>query len=831
MSIILDQSKQQRVIPRHIEDEMKDSYIDYAMSVIVGRALPDVRDGLKPVHRRILYAMNDLSLTYDKPYKKSARLVGEVLGKYHPHGDTAVYDTMVRMAQDFSYRYPFVDGQGNFGSIDGDNPAAMRYTETRLSKIAGEMLKDIDSQTVDFVSNFDESLEEPSILPARLPNLLLNGTTGIAVGMATNIPPHNLGEIVDATIKLINNPQATIEELLEIIQGPDFPTGGIIFGKESLKQIYLTGRGAILTRARTTIETTKQGRESIIVTEIPYQVNKAEMIKKIAELVKLKKLENISEIRDESDREGLRIVVEIKRDGDARVVLNQLYKHTRLQTSFGVIMLALVDNQPQILNVKQIMQYYIGHRRNIIVRRTKYELKKAEERAHILEGFKIALDNLDAVIATIRAAKSPAEAKKALVANFGLSEIQAQAILEMQLQRITALERNKIEEEYLNFIRLIEQLRSILASGKKVDEIIEKDLLEIKKLYDNGRRTQIITEMPQEINIEDLITEEEMVIAISHTRYIKRIPLSAYRAQHRGGTGVTGMGTRDEDFVEHVYVASTHEYILFFTTKGKVYWLKVHEIPEAGRIARGKALVNFFQLEPGEEITASVQVREFTPDSYLLMATKKGIIKKTQLMEYSRPRVGGIIAINLNEGDELIRVELTNGSSDVILSTKLGKAIRFHETDVRSVARGSIGVIGIRFADKGKEGEEDEEGKEKKEDEVVGMVVAKEGLTLLTVTANGYGKRTNITEYRNQARGGSGVIDIKTTEKNGEVVAIREVSDDSEVIIMTESGKMIRCRAKDISVIGRNTQGVRLIKLKNKDRVTAIAEVGGTEEL
>jgi len=831
MSIILDQSKQQRVIPRHIEDEMKDSYIDYAMSVIVGRALPDVRDGLKPVHRRILYAMNDLSLTYDKPYKKSARLVGEVLGKYHPHGDTAVYDTMVRMAQDFSYRYPFVDGQGNFGSIDGDNPAAMRYTETRLSKIAGEMLKDIDSQTVDFISNFDESLEEPSILPARLPNLLLNGTTGIAVGMATNIPPHNLGEIVDATIKLINNPQATIEELLEIIQGPDFPTGGIIFGKESLKQIYLTGRGAILTRARTTIETTKQGRESIIVTEMPYQVNKAEMIKKIAELVKLKKLENISEIRDESDREGLRIVVEIKRDGDARVVLNQLYKHTRLQTSFGVIMLALVDNQPQILNVKQIMQYYIGHRRNIIVRRTKYELKKAEERAHILEGFKIALDNLDAVIATIRAAKSPAEAKKALVANFGLSEIQAQAILEMQLQRITALERNKIEEEYLNFIRLIEQLRSILASGKKVDEIIEKDLLEIKKLYDNGRRTQIITEMPQEINIEDLITEEEMVIAISHTRYIKRIPLSAYRAQHRGGTGVTGMGTRDEDFVEHVYVASTHEYILFFTTKGKVYWLKVHEIPEAGRIARGKALVNFFQLEPGEEITASVQVREFTPDSYLLMATKKGIIKKTQLMEYSRPRVGGIIAINLNEGDELIRVELTNGSSDVILSTKLGKAIRFHETDVRSVARGSIGVIGIRFADKGKEGEEDEEGKEKKEDEVVGMVVAKEGLTLLTVTANGYGKRTNITEYRNQARGGSGVIDIKTTEKNGEVVAIREVSDDSEVIIMTESGKMIRCRAKDISVIGRNTQGVRLIKLKNKDRVTAIAEVGGTEEL
>ncbi|MFH1096754.1 MAG: DNA gyrase subunit A [Candidatus Desantisbacteria bacterium] len=826
MAIILDQSKQQRVIPRYIEDEMRGSYIDYAMSVIVGRALPDVRDGLKPVHRRILYAMNDLGLTHDKPHKKSARLVGEVLGKYHPHGDAAVYDTMVRMAQDFSYRYPLVDGQGNFGSIDGDSPAAMRYTETRLSKIAGEMLRDIDSQTVDFVSNFDESLEEPSILPARLPNLLLNGTTGIAVGMATNIPPHNLGEIVDAIIKLINNPEATIEDLLEIIQGPDFPTGGIIFGKESLKQMYLTGRGAVLTRARTTIETTKQGRESIIVTEIPYQVNKAEMIKKIAELVKLKKLEAISEIRDESDREGLRIVVEIKKDGDARVVLNQLYKHTRLQTSFGVIMLALVDNQPQILNVKQIMQYYIGHRRNIIVRRTKFELKKAEERAHILEGFKIALDNLDAVIATIRAAKSPAEAKRALVANFGLSEIQAQAILEMQLQRITALERNKIEEEYLNLIRIIEQLRSILASGKMVDEIIEKDLLEIKKLYDNGRRTQIIAEMPQEINIEDLITEEEMVITISHTRYIKRIPLSAYRAQHRGGTGVIGMGTRDEDFVEHVYVASTHEYILFFTTKGKVYWLKVHEIPEAGRIARGKALVNLFQLEPGEEITASVQVREFTPDSYLLMATKKGIIKKTQLMEYSRPRVGGIIAINLNEGDELIRVELTDGTNDVILSTKFGKAIRFNETDVRSVARGSIGVRGIRLKDL-----MDDEGNVIDHDDVVGMVVAKEDLILLTVTAKGYGKRTKISEYRDTARGGSGIIDIKITEKNGEVVAIREVADDSEVIIMTESGKMIRCRAKDISVIGRNTQGVRLIKLKDKDRVTAIAEVGGTEEL
>ncbi|MBI4777816.1 DNA gyrase subunit A [Candidatus Desantisbacteria bacterium] len=799
MSIIYDQSNQ-KIIPKYIEDEMKGSYIDYAMSVIVGRALPDVRDGLKPVHRRILYAMNELSLTYDKPYKKSARVVGEVLGKYHPHGDSAVYETMVRMAQDFSYRYPLVDGQGNFGSIDGDNAAAMRYTEARLTKIAAEMLKDIDSQTVDFVSNFDESLEEPSILPSRVPNLLLNGSTGIAVGMTTNIPPHNLGEVVDATIELIDNPQITIEELIEKIPGPDFPTGAIIFGKENLKQVYRTGRGQVLTRARTTVETAKSGKESIIVTEIPYQVNKAELIKK---------------------REGLRVVIEIKRDADARVVLNQLYKHTRLQTSFGVIMLALVDNQPQILNIKQVIQYYINHRRIIIVRRTKYELKKAEERAHILEGFKIALDNLDAVIATIRASKSPSEARRALIDNFGLSELQSQAILEMQLQRLTALERTKIEDEYLNLIRIIEQLRSILASEKKVDEIIKKDLLEVKKEYNNGRRTQIIAEMPDEINIEDLITEEEMVITISHAGYIKRIASSVYQAQNRGGKGVVGMSTREEDFVEHVYTASTHEHILFFTTRGKVYWLKVHEIPEAGRIAKGKALVNLFQLEPGEKITASVQVREFTEDSYLLMATKNGIIKKTSLMEYSRPRSTGIIAINLNTGDELIRVELTDGHKDVILSTKFGKAIRFNETDVRSVARGSIGVTGIRLKD-----QKDENGEIIGHDEVVGMVVAKEDLILLTVTANGYGKRTKIAAYRDQARGGSGTIDIKITEKNGEVIAIREVADEDEVIIMTEAGKMIRCRAKEISVINRNTQGVRLIKLTGKDRVTAVATVG-----
>jgi DNA gyrase subunit A len=823
MSIIYDQSKQ-NIIPKYIEDEMKGSYIDYAMSVIVGRALPDVRDGLKPVHRRILYAMNELSLTHDKPYKKSARVVGEVLGKYHPHGDSAVYETMVRMAQDFSFRYPLVDGQGNFGSIDGDNAAAMRYTEARLTKIAAEMLKDIDAQTVDFVPNFDESLQEPSILPSRVPNLLLNGSTGIAVGMTTNIPPHNLGEVVDATIELIDNPQITIEELVEKIPGPDFPTGGIIFGKENLKQVYLTGRGQVLTRSRTTIETTKSGKESIIVTEIPYQVNKAELIKKIAELVKIKKLEDITEIRDESDREGLRIVIEIKRDADARVVLNQLYKHTRLQTSFGVIMLALVDNQPQILNIKQVIQYYINHRRIIIVRRTKYELKKAEERAHILEGFKIALDNLDAIIVTIRASKSPAEARRALIADFNLSEIQSQAILEMQLQRLTALERSKIEEEYLNIIRIIEQLRLILASEKKVDEIIKKDLLEVKKEYNNGRRTQIISEMPQEINVEDLITEEEMVITISHARYIKRIALSAYQAQNRGGKGVTGMSTRDEDFVEHIYVASTHEYILFFTTMGKVYWLKVHEIPEAGRIAKGKALVNLFQLEQGEKITASVQVREFTSDSYLLMATKKGIIKKTPLIEYSRPRSSGIIAINLNEGDELIRVELTDGHKDVILSTKFGKAIRFNETDVRSVARGSIGVTGIRLKDL-----KNDEGEIIGHDEVVGMVVAKEDLILLTVTANGYGKRTKISAYRDQTRGGSGTIDIKITERNGEVIAIREVADDNEVIIMTEAGKMIRCRAKEISVINRNTQGVRLIKLTGNDKVTAIATVEGAD--
>jgi DNA gyrase subunit A len=802
----------QKIIPVYIEDEMKNSYIDYAMSVIVGRALPDVRDGLKPVHRRIMYAMNELGLFHDKPYKKSARVVGEVLGKYHPHGDMAVYETMVRMAQDFSYRYPLIDGQGNFGSIDGDNAAAMRYTEVRLAMTAEEMLKDIDAETVDFVPNFDESLKEPSILPARLPNLLINGSTGIAVGMTTSIPPHNLGEVVDGIIEVIDNPDVDIDRLIELIPGPDFPTGGIIFGKEKIKEMYLTGKGQVLIRARTTIEKFKGGKENIVVTEIPYQVNKSAIIKKIAELVKAKKIQGIGELRDESDREGLRIVIEVKKDVHTSVVLNQLYKHTQLQTSFGVSMLALVDNQPQILNLKQILQHYISHRRIIITRRTKYELKKAEKRAHILEGLKIAMNNLDEVIATIKGSKNPAEAKEILISKFELTETQAQAILEMQLQRLTALERDKIEEEYLSLIKTIEQLRSILASEKKIDEIIKKEILEIKNKYDDGRQTQIIPEMPEEINIEDLITEEDMVITISHIGYIKRMPLSAYKSQKRGGTGVISNIGRigEEDFVEHIYVASTHEHILFFTTLGRVYWLKVYEIPEAGRITKGKVLINLLPLRDEEKIATSIQVREFTLDTYLLMVTKKGIIKKTSIMEYSNPRAGGIIAINLNKDDELIRVEVTKKGEDVIVCTKQGKAIRFNADDVRVVGRASIGVKAIKL---------------RPNDEVVGMEVARKELTLLTVTSKGYGKRTRICEYRTQARGGSGVIDIKITKKNGEVVSIQEVSDTDEIIIITELGMMIRCKAKDIPIIGRNTQGVRLIKVRDEDRVKAVARI------
>jgi len=806
--------KKETVIPVYIEDEMKNSYLDYAMSVIIGRALPDVRDGLKPVHRRVLYAMNELGMASNKPYKKSARIVGEVLGKYHPHGDMAVYDSIVRMVQDFSHRYPLIDGQGNFGSIDGDEPAAMRYTEIRLHKFAEELLKDIDKQTVDFIPNFDETLKEPTVLPATLPNLLLNGSSGIAVGMATNIPPHNLGELVDGIILLIDNPDATIEELIEVIPGPDLPTGGFIFGVDGIKESYTTGRGKIILRANAKIEQLKGGRESIIITEIPYQVNKVNLIQRIAELVRTKKLEGISELRDESDRDGIRIVIELKRDENAYVILNQLYKHTQMQVTFGVIMLALVDNQPKILNLKELIELYLKHRQEVITRRTKYDLKLAEDRAHILEGLKIALSNLDNVIKTIRKSKSPKDAKESLILQFELTENQAQAILEMQLQRLTALEQDKINEEYLSLIKKIAELKSILASKKKVLDLIKKDLLKIKKEYADPRRTQIIKEAV-EFKMEDLIAEEDMVITITHSGYIKRLPLSVYKMQQRGGVGVAGMVTNEEDFVDQLYIASTHDYILFFTNKGRVYWLKVYDLPESGRISKGKAIVNLLKLGEDEKIAASIPIREFNEEDFLIMATRKGMVKKTQLMAYSHPRTGGIIALSLVGDDELIKVERTKGEDDIILSTRLGKAIRFSETQVRPMGRTACGVRGIKL---------------KGDDYVVGMEVARQDRTLLTVTANGYGKRTRFYEYRRQARGGMGVIDIKTIPRNGPVIGICEVKDTDEVVMITESGMVIRCPAQSISIIGRNTQGVRLIKLKEGDKVVDAAPIATEEE-
>lgn len=807
-------NNKEKIIPVYIEDEMKNSYIDYAMSVIVGRALPDIRDGLKPVHRRILYAMNDLGLNVGKPHKKSARVVGEVLGKYHPHGDVAVYDSMVRMAQNFSCRYPLVDGQGNFGSLDGDAAAAMRYTEVRLNQLAEELLKDISSNTVNFIPNFDDTLQEPEVLPANLPNLLLNGSSGIAVGMATNIPPHNLNEVIDATVLLIDNPEASIDELIQLLPAPDFPTGGTIYGLEGVKESYRTGRGRVVVRANARIEAIKGGRESIIVSEIPYQVNKANLVAKIAELVRSKKIEGISALRDESDRDGIRIVVELKRDENAQVILNQLYSYTQMETTFGVIMLALVDKQPKVLNLKEIINYYLEHRHEVIVRRTKYELKLAEERAHILEGLKIALANLDEVIEIIKKSNTPSEARNILISRFALTEKQAQAILEMQLQRLTGLEQHKIEKEYLDLIQTIERLKTILSARQNVMNIVKKDLLEAKKKYGDVRRTQIV-EAVTEFKVEDLIAEEDMVITISHAGYIKRLPLSVYRMQKRGGVGVTGMPTKEEDFVAQLYVASTHEYILFFTTKGKVYWLKVYELPEIGRATKGKAIVNLLNLEEGEKIAASIPVKQFNEGEYLIMATKNGVIKKTPLTDYSRPRTGGIIALLLRSDDELIRVDMTTGNNDIILATQNGKSIRFKEAQIRSTARATTGVKGIEL---------------KEDDHLVGMEVVHEGLSLLTVTVNGYGKRTDFSEYRCQSRGGSGVIDIKTNERNGHVVSIHEVSGDDEVMMITEAGMIIRCPVKGISVIGRNTQGVRLIRLREGDRVVAVDKIIGKEE-
>jgi len=802
-------TRNEKIIPIYIEDEVKDSYLNYAMSVIVGRALPDVRDGLKPVHRRILFAMQELNLDHSKAYKKCARIVGEVLGKYHPHGDVAVYDTLVRMAQDFSLRYPLVDGQGNFGSVDGDSAAAMRYTEARLAAVSDDMLGDIDKDTVNFGPNFDASLQEPLLLPAALPNLLVNGSSGIAVGMATNIPPHNLNEIADAIIHLLDNPEADIKELMRFVKGPDFPTGGVICGKAGIKDAYTTGRGKITVRARATIEHQKNGKDLIVATEIPYQVQKAGLIEAIAGLVDDKKLEGISDIRDESDKDGMRIVVELKRDTEPQIILNQLFKHTQMEGTFGIIMLALVDNRPRVLTLRQMLEAYITHRKVIIRRRTQFELDKALKRAHILEGLKIALKFIDKIIKTIKTSKNTQDAKERLVEEFGLSEIQAQAILEMQLQRLTALERDKIDAEYLELLKKIEICRAILASEKKIEGIIKEELENLKKKYSDPRRTDIVGEV-EELEIEDLIAEEDVVVTISHGGYIKRLPVSAYRKQKRGGRGATGAEVKDEDFIEHLFVASTKDYLLIFTGKGQVHWLKVYEIPQGSRISKGKAIVNLVQMEAGSKVSSTVPVKEFSPDKYLVMVTRRGAIKKTKLDAYSNPRKGGIIGITLDKDDELIGVELTDGKQELLIGTRQGKAIRFLEAKVRDMGRGARGVRGISLS---------------KKDEVIAMVLAQKDTNILTVTGLGFAKRTPIEEYRLTSRGGKGVINIKVTSKNGEAVSMKTVSDNDELMVITQNGMFLRCAIKDIRTTGRSAQGVRLIKLQDKDHVSCVAPV------
>ncbi len=798
-----------KVLPIKIEEEMKNSYINYAMSVIVMRALPDVRDGLKPVHRRILYAMHEAGMAPNKPHKKSARIVGEVLGKYHPHGDSSVYDAIVRMAQNFSTRYMLADGHGNFGSVDGDSAAAMRYTEVRMSRIAEEMLADIDKDTVDFVPNYDESLKEPSVLPSKVPNLLINGSAGIAVGMATNIPPHNLGEVVDGVIMMIDNSEVTIKELMTVIKGPDFPTAGLILGHAGIRDAYTTGRGSIKMRAQARIEKMTNGKHRILVTEIPYQVNKARLIENIAALVRDKVIDGITDLRDESDRTGMRIVIELRRDANADIILNQLYKHTQMQETFGVNMLALVDGQPRILNLAEVIRYYIDHQKDVIVRRTKFELAKAKDRAHILEGLKIALDNLDAVITTIRQSRTVDIARDALQANFGLSEKQAQAILEMRLQRLTGLEREKIEQEYKDILETIEYLEGILADERKVLEVIKEELLDVKKRFADARRT-VITGDISKFDVEDLIAEEDVVITLTHGGYIKRLPVDTYRSQRRGGRGVTGMGTKEEDFVEHLFVATTHHNILFFTNRGRVYRLKAYEIPEASRTAKGTAIVNLLTLENREKVTAVVSVKEFDARRYLFMATKKGVVKKTELMEYDTARRGGLIAIVLDEDDDLIDVKLTNGEMHVLLGTEKGMAINFAESDVRPMGRATRGMRGIAL---------------RKGDYVVGMETVKQDSELLTVTEAGYGKRTALDEYRSQTRGGVGIINNKVTDKTGKVVGIKVVRPGQEIMLITGDGIVIRIDIEEISVISRNTQGVRLMRIDENDKLVAVAAV------
>ena len=802
-------------VPVYIEDEMRQSYMDYAMSVIVGRALPDVRDGLKPVHRRVLYAMYDMGNSWDKPYKKSARLVGDIIGKYHPHGDTAVYDTIVRMAQDFVMRYPFIDGQGNFGSVDGDSPAAMRYTEIRMARLAEEILADIEKDTVDFVPNYDDSLKEPAVLPSRVPNLLVNGASGIAVGMATNIPPHNIGEIIDGLVAMVDNPAITIKELMKYIPGPDFPTAGFIHGKEPIVQAYSDGKGIIQMRGKAFTETLKRtGKEQIIINEIPFMVNKVRLIEQIAALVQEKKIEGISDLRDESDREGMRIVIELKRDAVAEIIINQLYKHTSLQESFGINMLAIVEGRPKLLNLRDALRAFLDHRKEVVTRRTAFDLRKAEERLHILEGLRIALDNLDAVISLIRNASDPKAAKEGLVSSFGLSELQAQAILDMRLQRLTGLERDKILQEHKETVELIAKLLAILADEKEIYKIIVTELNDIKEKFGDERRTQIVARS-EEISIEDMIVDEEMAVTISHEGYIKRNPVTLYRAQRRGGKGKIGTTTKEEDFVEYLIIASMHSYILFFTTTGKVYRVKVHELPQASRAAKGKPIVNLLNLEPGERVSAFLSVREFVDGRFVVFATKKGAVKKTDLMLYSNPRASGIRAIGLEDGDEVIGVRLTDGQQELILSTLDGQSIRFKEDQVRPTGRGTYGVLGMRL-DPG--------------DAIVSMEMLNRGASILTVSENGYGKRTEMEEYRLQSRGGKGIITMKATEKTGRIVGGQQVTDDDQLMLVTNNGKIIRLRMRDIRVIGRNTQGVRLIDVEEGERVVSLARLAEKED-
>jgi DNA gyrase subunit A len=798
-----------------IEKEMKKSYLDYAMSVIIGRALPDVRDGLKPVHRRVLFAMRELKNDYNKAYKKSARIVGDVIGKYHPHGDAAVYDTIVRLAQDFSMRYPLVDGQGNFGSVDGDRPAAMRYTEIRMQRLTHQMLEDLDKETVEFVPNYDESLSEPSVLPSKIPALLVNGSTGIAVGMATNIPPHNLSEVTDAITALIDNPEITWNELMQHISGPDFPTGGIIYGIDGIKEAYKNGRGIIKIRARVMVEKDKRSQsETIVVTELPYQVNKAKLVEKIAALIRDRQIEGVRFVRDESDREGMRIAIGLKKDQIAGVIINQLYKLTRMENTFGIIFLAIVNNRPELLTLKEILEYFVLHRKDIIIRRTRFDLRKAEDRAHILEGLKVALDNLDDVVALIRQSQSPAEAKDRLIERYSLTPIQAQAILDMRLQRLTGLEREKIAEEYTNLLKDIDRFKEILANERLVLNIIKDELGEIQKEYGDQRTTEIVGKTV-EITLEDMIVEEDMVVTISKRGYIKRNPITLYRNQRRGGKGKTGMGTKDDDFVEHLFVASTHSTFMFFTNKGKVYWRKVYDIPQAGRMSLGKAIVNLLNLEPGENLTTVLPIPEFEPGYHILMATRNGLVKKTDLMSFSRPRAGGIIALKLMQDDELISARITDGTLNVFLGSLLGKSIRFHEANIRPSGRTSMGVKGMNLASG---------------DRIVAMEALSHGQTLFAVTENGYGKRTSIDEYPVQKRGGKGVISIKTTQRNGRVVSILLVEEENDLMLMTNIGKIIRMHIKGISIISRNTQGVKLMGLESDERIVGAARLAEKEE-